>query len=200
VDGRTVLGRPAAAARGFLEDVAAAAAAGLAFGLPPDAVAGVVASARPGAHRGEVVAWLDAVPFVDDSKATNPHAALAALEGRSRVVLIAGGRAKGIDLAPLTEAADRMAGVVVMGEAGHRLVALFEGLVPLRRAASIEDAVHAAAEMVPADGTVLLAPACASTDMFRDYAERGDRFAAAARRLVRDRTGRVGSTATGGEG
>jgi UDP-N-acetylmuramoylalanine--D-glutamate ligase len=134
-----------------------------------------------------VVALLGAVRFIDDSKATNPHAALAALEGLSDVVLIAGGVAKGIDLSPLAAAGPRLAAVVALGEATAALQMVFRGLTPVRPAASMEEAVALAAHEVPPHGTVLLAPACASFDQFRDYRERGDRFAEAARRVAEGR-------------
>jgi UDP-N-acetylmuramoylalanine--D-glutamate ligase len=177
------LGRPAAATRGFMADAAAAAAAALAFGLDPRAVGEGIGSVEPLPHRGRVVARVGSVSFVDDSKATNPHAALAALESVHDAVLIAGGLSKGVDLSPLAAAASRLAGVVVIGDAAAEIAALFEAWVPVRKAGSIEEATNLARELAPEDGTVLLAPACASQDMFRDYKERGDRFAAAARAL-----------------
>lgn len=185
-DGReTSLGRPVQDAAGFVADCAAAAAAGLAFGLSADAVSGAIRSMTPLPHRGEEVARVGSVRFLDDSKATNVHAALHALRGKAAVVLIAGGMAKGVDLSPLAEGVASLAGVVALGESAPEVVRVFEGRVPVRTAASIEDAVAAAYAMAPEDGTVLLAPACASWDMFRDYTERGDRFAAAARALSR---------------
>jgi UDP-N-acetylmuramoylalanine--D-glutamate ligase len=142
-----------------------------------------------------VVAETGGIRFVDDSKATNPHAALAALDGMSNTVLIAGGLAKGVDLSPLAAAAPALSGVVVIGEAGPALARVFDGLVPVWAAGSIEDAVKRAHAATPPGGTVLLAPACASQDMFRDYRERGERFAAAARDLV---AGPRGAAAAGG--
>jgi UDP-N-acetylmuramoylalanine--D-glutamate ligase len=185
LDGEVRLGPPAGPGVGFRADAAAAAAAGLAFGLPPEAVRAGLAEAPALRHRGEVVAEVGGVRFVDDSKATNPHAALAALEGRTGVVLIAGGLAKGVDLSPLAAAASRLRGVVAIGQAADELVALFEPLVPTRKAGSMDEAVRTAAELAGGRGTVLLAPACASQDMFADYAERGDRFALAAAMLAR---------------
>ncbi len=179
------LARPATATRPFLIDCAAAAAAGLAFDLDVRAVAAALDAAEPGPHRGSVVAEAGAVRFVDDSKATNPHATLAALEGMSDVVLIAGGLAKGVDLSPLAAAAGNLRAVVAIGEAGPVVAEVFAGLVPVERAGSIEEAVEAAYGRAAPDGTVLLAPACASQDMFRDYRERGDRFADAAGALAR---------------
>ncbi len=193
-DGRIVsadgadLGGPGAAGRAFRTDAAAAAAAALAFGIAPDAVRSAVGLARPPPHRGELAASIDGVDFVDDSKATNPHAALASLEGRTDVVLIAGGMAKGVDLSPLAAAARGLVALVAIGEAAPELERIFSGSVPTRRARSIEEAVTAALALAPPGGTVLLAPACASQDMFRDYRERGDRFADAARALSRART------------
>jgi UDP-N-acetylmuramoylalanine--D-glutamate ligase len=175
------LGQPSGGSPGFLSDAAAAAAAALAFGVPADAVAAGVSESEPGPHRGTVVARMGAVRFVDDSKATNPHAALAAMDGLSDVVLIAGGRAKGLDLSPLRVAIARLTAVVAIGEAAPQVAEVFEGAVKVRTADSMEEAVAVAADEVSPEGTVLLAPACASQDMFRDYADRGDRFAAAAR-------------------
>lgn len=196
VDGQVVarhgasasLGHPVLDSMGFRADAAAAAAAALAFGLDPDAVAEGMRRMHPLPHRGEEVARAGSVAFFDDSKATNVHATLHALAGRRDVVLIAGGLAKGADLSPLGEAVPSLAGVVAMGEAASEIVALFEWRVPVRKAGSMEEAVRTAFELAPAGGSVLLAPACASWDMFRDYVERGERFAAFARALGKSAT------------
>jgi UDP-N-acetylmuramoylalanine--D-glutamate ligase len=171
-------GRPA------MLDAAAAASAGFAFGLPLDAIRVALESFSPLPHRGAVVARIGSVRFIDDSKATNPHAALAATEGLRGAVLIAGGLAKGVDLSPLAAAAPNLSAVVAIGDAAPAVAAAFEGLVPVHRAGTIEEAVDLAYRAAGAGGDVVLAPACASQDMFRDYAERGDRFAGAARRLA----------------
>jgi UDP-N-acetylmuramoylalanine--D-glutamate ligase len=184
--GEDFLGPVDAERAGFRADAAAAAAASLAFGVSPDAVRRGLASFVPAHHRGEVVALVDGVRFVDNSKATNVHAALAALDGVETAVLIAGGRAKGVDLSDLRSRAHRLTGVVALGEAASEIEAAFEGLVPVRRSASIEEATRTALTLASRPGTVLLAPACASWDMFRDYAERGDRFAIAARALMEE--------------
>ncbi|MEP6972701.1 MAG: UDP-N-acetylmuramoyl-L-alanine--D-glutamate ligase [Actinomycetota bacterium] len=181
-----VLGPIDAERAGFRADAAAAAAASLAFGVSTDAVRRGLSSFVPAHHRGEVVALVDGVRFVDNSKATNVHAALAALDGVQTAVLIAGGRAKGVDLSPLRSRVDRLAGVVALGEAALEIEAVFDGAVPVRHATSIEEATRIALTLSPRPGTVLLAPACASWDMFRDYAERGDRFAIAARTLMEE--------------
>ena len=171
---------------GFRSDAAATAAAALAFGLRPSHVARGIESFTPLPHRGDVVASVHGVRFIDDSKATNPHAALAALDGLRHVVLIAGGLAKGVDLSPLAFAAPSLDAVVAIGEASHDLVGIFDGVVDVRTADSIEDAVRTASGLAVPGGTVLLAPACASQDMFRDYRERGDRFAAEVYRLAKE--------------
>jgi UDP-N-acetylmuramoylalanine--D-glutamate ligase len=198
LDGESVpLGAPSAPGAGFRADAAAAAAAASAFGLDPDCIRTGLAAVRPLPHRGQVVATAGGIRFVDDSKATNPHAALAALEGMKDVVLIAGGLAKGVDLSPLASATPALTGAVVMGEAGAQIGALFEDAVPVRTATSMEEAVMAAARMATAGGTVLLAPACASQDMFHDYRERGERFAEAARRLAAERRTRADDAGPG---
>jgi len=168
---------------GYREDAAAAAAAALAYGVDAAAIAQGLASFAPAAHRGEMVAEIDGVRFLDNSKATNVHAALAAIAGVRDAVLIAGGRSKGQDLGPLGAGAGDLVGVVAMGEAAGEVGAAFAGRVPVTHAASIEDAVRAAFARAPRPGVVLLAPACASWDQFSSYIERGDRFAAAARAL-----------------
>ncbi|HYT78959.1 MAG TPA: UDP-N-acetylmuramoyl-L-alanine--D-glutamate ligase [Actinomycetota bacterium] len=190
----TDLGIPPTQQRSFLVDSAAAAAAGLAFGLPSEAVGSALRTFAPLPHRGTVVARGGSVTFVDDSKATNPHAALAALEGLHDAVLIAGGLAKGVDLAPLASAAPSLTAVVAIGEAAPAVADVFSDLVPVLRAESMEEAVETAFSVAPQAGTVILAPACASQDMFRDYRDRGERFAAAAR-AVSARVGPEGSYA-----
>jgi len=183
-----VLGAVDAERAGYREDAAAAAAAALAYGVDPAAVAVGLASYAPAAHRGEVVAEVDGVRFLDNSKATNVHAALAAIAGVHDAVLIAGGRAKGQDLSPLGTRTSTLVGVVAIGEAADEVEAAFAGRVSVIRATSIEDAVRAAFAQAARPGVVLLAPGCASWDQFRSYIERGDRFAAAARALSSERS------------
>lgn len=175
-----------AGAAGLRADAAAAAAASLAFGVSARAVGDALAGFVPAPHRGQVAVVVDGVCFIDDSKATNVHAALAALDGLDDAVLIAGGLAKGVDLSPLATRADRLRAVIAMGEAAPELTRVFEGIKPVHQADSIEHAVRTAFDLAKPGGTVLLAPACASWDQFRDYAERGDRFAAAARGLPQE--------------
>ena len=195
---RVELSRPRQASRAFLADAAAAAAVALAFGVSVDSITRALAVAEPGPHRGAVVALLGDVAFFVDSKATNPHAALAALAGRSDVVLIAGGVAKGLDLGPLRDASPKLAAVVALGDAAPELQRVFAGATPVHVVDSMDEGVSVAADLVPAGGMVLLAPACASFDMFRDYRDRGERFADAARRLVHERSQGISTTASDG--
>ncbi len=186
IGGTHRLGPVDAERAGYREDAAAAAAVALTVGVDPGAAAAALAAFRPGAHRGDVVATVDGVRFIDDSKATNVHAAAAAIDGVRDAVLIAGGRAKGVDLSPLRDHAGHLRGVIAIGESASEVVDAFDGVIPATAVGSIEDAVREAFAAAPRGGVVLLAPACASWDQFTDYAERGERFAAAARSLVRE--------------
>jgi UDP-N-acetylmuramoylalanine--D-glutamate ligase len=181
-----LLGERAVDTPAMRADAAASAAASYAFGIGSRAIREGLGAFTPERHRGEIVAEVSGVRFVDNSKATNPHAALAAVDAAGGVVLIAGGDAKGVDLSPLGALAERLAGVVAIGASADEVVGIFQGRVPTRKAGSIEEAAHTAFELAPAGGSVLLAPACASWDMFRDYAERGERFAAAALQIERE--------------
>ena len=170
---------------GYRADAAAAAAVALAYGVDADAVRAGLGGFTPPPHRGEIVATADGVRFVDDSKATNVHAAIAAIDGLAGpLVLIAGGRSKGQDLSRLASRADRLAGAVAIGESADDVERALGSLVEVRRASSIEDATNTAFAMAPRPGSVLLAPACASWDQFRDYRERGDRFTVTARAIA----------------
>jgi UDP-N-acetylmuramoylalanine--D-glutamate ligase len=179
----------------------ALAAAGLArqlnltprYPVPASAVAAGLSNYRPGAHRNAVVATVDSVTYVDDSKATNPHAAAASLAAYDDVVWIAGGLLKGADVDPLVAAEHaRLRGVVLIGADRARIhdaLARHAPDVPVVEVEATDTgamtAVVSAARRLAAPGdTVLLAPAAASMDMFRDYAERGEAFAAAVRRLA----------------
>ena len=164
-------------------NAAAAAAVALSFGVDAGAAGRALRLFPPLPHHGETVAVIDGVAFVDDSKATNPHAALATLRGHPGSVVVCGGRSKGIDLSPMSEAVGDLIGAVVLGEAADELEGIFAGRIPVRRAASIEEAVASAFAMARPGTSVVLAPACSSWDMFTDYHERGDRFTAAARAL-----------------
>ncbi len=170
----------------------AAAALARSHGVSPRAVRDGLRSFRAGPHRIALVEEIDGVRYVDDSKATNPHAALASLLGVESAVWIAGGLAKGATFDELVESArDRLRGVVLIG-ADRDVVA--EALrrhapdVPVVEVVTGKDelmdrVVESATTMARPGDTVLLAPGCASMDQFRDYAARGDAFAEAVRRL-----------------
>jgi UDP-N-acetylmuramoylalanine--D-glutamate ligase len=137
---------------------------------------------RPLPHRLEKVAEGRGVVFYDDSKATNVHSVVKALDGFPRpVVLIAGGRDKGGDYGPLREVAKKtVRAAVLIGEARPLIAEALRGSVPVHEAASLEEAVRQAAEIARPGDAVVLSPACASFDMFRNYEHRGDVFREAA--------------------
>ena len=168
----------------YLVDLAAAAVVAEAAGANPDAVAAVARGFRPGPHRRRVVGEIDGVVFVDDSKATNPHAALAAAAAYPSVVLIAGGLAKGLDVTPLATA-PTVRHLVAIGEAAPELL---RAAGPGRgtAAASMGEAVAVAWRVAQPGDVVLLAPGCASFDMFSSYAARGDAFAAAVSAIMEE--------------
>jgi UDP-N-acetylmuramoylalanine--D-glutamate ligase len=171
----------------------AAAALARALEAGPDHVAAGLRAFRPDPHRIDLVAAIDGVDYVDDSKATNAHAAAASLAAFRPVVWIAGGLAKGAEFDELVAgAADRLRGVVLLGR--DRAV-IADALarhapevpvvdVPATDTGAMDDVVRAARGLARPGDTVLLAPACASMDMFTNYGERGDAFAAAVRRLM----------------
>ena len=164
----------------LLADVLAAAAIARAVGAAPADVAGAVASFTGLEHAMEFVHEIRGVRFVNDSKATNVDAARQAIETFGRgLVVIMGGRFKGGDLGLLRPVlAARGASVVAIGEAAPLMQAAFEGAVVVRTAASMSEAVRAALALAAPGGNVLLAPACASFDMFENYAARGRAFKA----------------------
>jgi UDP-N-acetylmuramoylalanine--D-glutamate ligase len=169
----------------------AAAALARSIGVPPVAVRDGIRAFRPDPHRIAVVATVDGISYVDDSKATNPHAAQASLSGFEDVVWIAGGLAKGAEFDSLVPAVrDRLRGVVLIGADRALLaqaLARHAPEVPVVEVSETDNdvmdrVVAEAAALARPGSTVLLAPACASMDMFGNYAVRGDAFAAAVRR------------------
>jgi len=175
-----------------LADALAAAALARAVGVGAEQVRDGLRGFRPGPHRGGLVAEVGGVRFVDDSKATNPHAAAAALAAHDRVVWIAGGQLKGASVAELIrQHAHRLVGVVLLGSDramfGHAL-SQHAPEVPTVEVTPEEhdpmtDAVRRAAELARPGDVVLLAPAAASLDQFAGYAARGQAFATAVRAL-----------------
>ena len=164
----------------------AAAATARAAGADLDAIARVLRSFTGLPHRVELVAEIDGVAYYDDSKATVPEAAVAAIAGFDSVVLIAGGKGKGLDPAPLAGPADRLRAVVAIGESEGAIVELFRSRgVPVEPAASMSDAVAAARRAARPGDVVLLSPGGASQDWYADYGARGDDFA----RIVREMAG-----------
>jgi UDP-N-acetylmuramoylalanine--D-glutamate ligase len=175
-----------------VENALAAAALARAFGVPAEAVRNGLRAFRPDAHRIAEVGMREGVRWVDDSKATNPHAAAASLRAYDRVVWIAGGLAKGATFDELVAgSAQRLRAVVLIGADRAdiaRALARHAPDVPVIEVGATDTGamdlvVAQAARIAQAGDTVLLAPACASMDMFNSYAERGDRFAAAVLRL-----------------
>ncbi|MGW1268261.1 UDP-N-acetylmuramoyl-L-alanine--D-glutamate ligase [Streptomyces sp. NPDC002491] len=170
----------------------AAAALARAFGVPPRAVRDGLRAFVPDAHRIAHVADVDGVAYVDDSKATNTHAAQASLAAYASIVWIAGGLAKGATFDELVAgSAERLRGVVLMG-ADRALIrealarhAPEVPVVDLDRTdtGAMSAAVQEARRLAAEGDTVLLAPACASMDMFVNYNQRGDAFAQAVREL-----------------
>jgi UDP-N-acetylmuramoylalanine--D-glutamate ligase len=175
--------------RAGLEDATAAAGAALSYGLDPRAVARAIKGFRPLAHRLEVVAEARGITYIDDSKATNPHATLSAVRGLHDVVLIAGGRSKGIDLSPLASIVPPVTAVVALGEARDEVRNIFKDLVEVAVVDSMEDAVRAAARFAEPGGSVLLSPGCASLDMYESYSARGEDFARAVAKVIGESEG-----------
>jgi len=178
-----------------LSNVLAAVAAGIHFAIPGGAIRRAVAGFPGVEHRLETVATVDGIRYVNDSQGTQPDAVIAALRAfEPPIVLIAGGREKGVDLTGLAaEVAGRAHGAVLIGEAALAFERLFAaaGLERIERAEGMEDAVRAADRMARATrrrggppATVLLSPAAASFDMFEDYEARGRAFKEAVARVV----------------
>jgi len=157
----------------FVADLAIAAIVALSVGGTEAGIASVVGAFESGAHRRRTVGTKGGIRWIDDSKATNPHAARAAAASYESVVLLAGGRNKQLDLADI--APDSVHHVVAFGEAAPEVATAFDG--PITVVGGLAEAVAAAHRVARRGDTVLLAPWCASFDEFDSYAARGDRFA-----------------------
>ena len=179
----------------------AAAALARSVGVSHEVIQKALQEFRPGRHRIEVVFESDSISWVDDSKATNPHAAAASLMSHLSVVWIAGGLAKGADMNSMIQRCKGRIKAAVLIGADRQLIAdaltKFAPEIPqvmidspadyLRGGQSnglMEEVVKAAQSFATKGDTVLMAPACASMDQFISYADRGDRFAAAVNKLV----------------
>ena len=190
----------------FVANALAAAALARAHGVAPAHIREALRSFRPDGHRIAEVAVVDGVTWIDDSKATNPHAAMASLSAYDPVVWVAGGLAKGARFDELvSRVRDRLRGVVLLGRDAPVVREALERHAPdvpvievgagetgsqIDGAGPMDRVVAEAAALAREGDTVLLAPGCASMDMFADYAARGDAFAEAVHRLRRtDRPG-----------
>ncbi|HLK59366.1 MAG TPA: cyanophycin synthetase, partial [Chthonomonadaceae bacterium] len=163
-----------------IENVLAASAAALIMGTPSEAIAAAVRTFSGVPHRMEFVADIRGVRYINNSMCTNVAAAIASLEAMDRpTLIIAGGAEKGLDFAPLIPTLHRKARqVVLIGSAADTMEATFRqgGYAPIRRAETLEEAVRLAQEDATPGDAVLLSPACASFDMFRDFEARGAAF------------------------
>jgi UDP-N-acetylmuramoylalanine--D-glutamate ligase len=174
--------------RHLLADVLAAAAVASLVGVDPAAMTRAVEGFNGLEHALEPVAEFGGVRFVNDSKATNVEAALRAIQSfEAGVIAIVGGRFKGGDFADLGDALQRRgARVVAIGEAAPLVRGALAARVPVHGAGDMASAVRTAFALAAPGETVLLAPACSSFDMFRDYAERGRAFKQEVARLQSD--------------
>jgi UDP-N-acetylmuramoylalanine--D-glutamate ligase len=171
-----VAGLPRALPHDLANSLAAAAVA-RAAGATLAGCRGGLATTGPLPHRVALVGEADGVRWYDDSKATTPASVLAAVAGFPSVVLIAGGRNKGLDLGPLGATVPPVRAVIAIGEAAPEVEVVFAGLVPVHSASSMRAAVRTAARLARPGDAVLLSPGCASFDWYTSYAARGDDFA-----------------------
>jgi len=172
-----------------VENVLAAFAAGIACGCSADSIRRSVSEFKGVEHRIEFVDEIDGVKFYNDSKATSVDATLKALEALAesdgKIVLILGGRGKNAPYEPLLPVIEQsVSRIVLIGEDADNIESQFNGKAEMQRADSLEDAVRTAFQAAKPGDSVLLAPACASFDMFRSFEERGTVFKAAVRSMM----------------
>jgi UDP-N-acetylmuramoylalanine--D-glutamate ligase len=173
--------------RAFPHDIAnalAAAATATAVGADRLSIRNALVAAPMLPHRVSLVGESAGVRWYDDSKATTPASVLAAVAGFDSVVLIAGGRNKGLDLSVLRATVPKVKAVVAIGEAAAEVESAFDRLIPTERASTMASAVDAAARLARPGDVVLLSPGCASFDWYSSYGARGDNFAALVRELL----------------
>jgi UDP-N-acetylmuramoylalanine--D-glutamate ligase len=180
---RTLLTRDEMHLRGRhnIENVLAALAAGLAAGCAPDSMRDTIQKFRPVEHRLERVALIDGVTFYNDSKATSVDATLKALEAfaedEGQIVLILGGRGKHAPYAPLAKLVrEKVRKLILIGEDAETIERELKDDATIERASDMGDAVRRARDAAQPNDVVLLAPACASFDMFRSFEHRGETF------------------------
>jgi len=141
-----------------------------------DALRSALANFESAHHRIEFIGEHNGSAWYDDSKATSPHAALTAIRAFDQLVLIAGGRNKGLDLSQMATEPERMVGVVAIGDDASLISSAFEGVCPVVVATDMESAVASAASLVSPGVAVVLSPGCTSYDWYRNYNERGEHF------------------------
>jgi UDP-N-acetylmuramoylalanine--D-glutamate ligase len=169
----------------LMANAAAATALARSYGIEPADIRQSLVDFRLDAHRIELVAEANDIRWIDDSKATNPHAAAASLNSFEKVVWIVGGLLKGVDLSELiSKYASRISAAIVIGKDKEPVLAALSKHAPESKVIEIQDsdqvmhdAVRAAKNFASAGDVVLLAPAAASMDQFKDYADRGAQFA-----------------------
>ena len=175
----------------LMANIAAASALVRSLGISAEAVREGIRTFKLDRHRIEVVLERDGIMWIDDSKATNPHAASASLASFESIVWVVGGLLKGVDIEPLvTKFAPRLRGAVVIGLDREPIMAALQNIAPSVPVIEISSddasevmpkAANAALALAQSGDTILLAPAAASMDQFKDYADRGNKFAAAAK-------------------
>ncbi|QTN31894.1 UDP-N-acetylmuramoyl-L-alanine--D-glutamate ligase [Akkermansiaceae bacterium] len=160
------------------ENAMAAMAACMAYGIDPSIIPAALHGYAPPPHRCELIRTLDGVEYLNDSKATNLHALHCALRSQTRpVVLIAGGKDKGLDYSPiLTILAQQAISAVTFGQIARPLADLFNQAVRTSAVATMEEAIHVARSLAPRGSTILLSPGTSSFDQFTGYEQRGDTF------------------------
>ncbi|MFP4193763.1 MAG: UDP-N-acetylmuramoyl-L-alanine--D-glutamate ligase [Desulfosalsimonas sp.] len=175
-----------------LENAAAAALAAFSAGADFESIGAGLREFVSDPHRMQRVACINGVDYYDDSKGTNVDAVIRAVEAvQPPVILILGGRDKGGGYKDLTEVIQRrVKAMVLMGEAADSIDRELGGIVETRRAVSMKEAVARAAELASAGGTVLFSPACASFDMYENYARRGEDFQRAVHSVGKNRDGK----------
>ena len=169
----------------LMSNAAAATALARSYGVPPEDIKTALSNFRLDAHRIELVAEQGQIRWVDDSKATNPHAAAASLNSFEKVVWIVGGLLKGVDLGDLvSKYANRLSAAIVIGKEREAILTALAQNAPGVPVTEISDqdkvmhqVVRAAKQVAKPGDVVLLAPAAASMDQFKDYADRGNQFA-----------------------
>jgi UDP-N-acetylmuramoylalanine--D-glutamate ligase len=166
-----------------LDNIMAALASALLMGCDAERARKAVEEFRGLPHRMELVAAMNGVEWYNDSKGTNVGSVVKSLESFEKgVTLIAGGRDKGGDYAPLAELVrERVEHMILIGEAREKIGSALGDLTDTRMAGSLEEAVEIARDLTLPGGVVLFSPACSSFDMFKNYEERGERFASLAR-------------------